>query len=204
MAKQTSVGSRFRPLGRVVSLVPTSPSPDTLSSPPMSSPPPSPSLSASSTLPQSSPPFTPVRNASRKLPPASLPRDASSRPALALVTPNHTPLGPANRFGVLASSNRAPRLDPKTPVNKPRVSLSASNSPVEENWRSTRKRDLPPTPTGATGECRVRGLYTHTSSPIPSRLAPCTFPLYSTPGEELTNSECFTTLCKSESSRTSH
>lgn len=146
------------PLGRVVSLVSLSPSPDTPSSSPMSSLPPSPSPDAPSTLPVSSPPFTPVRNASKKLPPASLPSDASSRPALMLVTPNQTPLGPANRFGVLASSNRVSRLDPKTPASKPRVPLSASNSPVEENWRSTRKRDLPPTPNGAPGEYRVRRL----------------------------------------------
>lgn len=132
-----------------------SPSPDTLPLPPMSSPPPSPSPDTSSTLPVSSPPFTPVRNASKKLPSASLSRDASSKPALALVTPNQTPVRQANRFGVLASSNRATRLDPKTPASKSKVPLSASNSPVEENWRSSRKRGLPPTPTGATGGCCV-------------------------------------------------
>jgi hypothetical protein len=158
LAKQTPLGSRFRPLGRVLSLVSLSPSPDTLPSPPMTSPPPSPSPDASLTLPVSSPPFTPVRNASKKLPSASLSHDASSRPALALVTPNQTPLGQANRFGILASSNRATRLDPKTPASKPRVPLSTSNSPVEENWRSSRKRGLPPTPTRATGEGRVRKL----------------------------------------------
>ncbi len=146
-----------------MSLVSLSPSPDTLPSPPMSSRPSSPSPDASLTLPLSSPPFTPVRNASKKLPSASLPRDASSRPALALVTPDQTPQGQANRFGVLASSNRATRLDPKTPSRKPRVPFSASNSPVEENWRSSRKRGLPPTPTGATGGCRVRSSDTHNS-----------------------------------------
>jgi hypothetical protein len=159
VAKQTPLGSRFRLLGHVVSLVPLFPSPDTLPLPPMSSPPPSPSPNALATLPPSSPPFTPVRNTSRKLPSASLPRDASSRSALAPVTPNQTPLGPANRFGVLASSksNRASRLDPKTPVSKPRVPRSASNSPAGENWRSSLKRDLPLTP-GATGDYCVPGL----------------------------------------------
>ena len=144
---------------RRVSLVSLSLSPDTLSLPSMSSPPPSPSPNASSTLPVSSPPFTPVRNASKKLSPASVARDASSRPALTLVTPSQTPLGPANRFGVLALNNRAPRLDPKTPAGKSRVPLTANNSPVEGNWRSTRKRDPPPTPTGPTGECRVSRLW---------------------------------------------
>lgn len=140
-----------------------SPSPDTLPSSSMSSRPPSPSPDASLTLPLLSPPFTPVRNASKKLPSASLSRDASSRPALALVTPNQTPQGQGNRFGVLASSNRATRHDPKTPATRPRAPFSANNSPVEENWRSIRKRGLPPTPTGATGGYRVCGSDMHNS-----------------------------------------